>query len=195
MTAPLRRPLWVVAAALSIGAAAIHLALGPEHLEELGALGYGFYVSGALQLAWAAALAVLLIFPAGRDLTLGLRAVAWSGIAINAVILAAWAFSRIYGLPAGETPWTPEAIGRTDTIAGLLEGVLLLGLAGWLRGWSMGPVRSTRLVAIGAAIALSVVLVGTVVAITPDSTGEADGHDAADHGDAAGMVMTGPSVP
>jgi hypothetical protein len=176
MNAATRRPLWLVGAALSIGAGVIHFALGPEHLEELGALGFGFYLSGALQVAWAAALGVLLVMPADRDRTRGLRAVAWSGIAINVTILAAWAFSRIVGLPAGETPWTPEAIGRPDSIAAVLEGGLVVGLAASLRGWAGGRARSTRWLAIGAAIALSAVVVGTVVAIAPDETGEAEGH-------------------
>lgn len=171
------RPLWLVAAALSIGAGVIHFALGPEHLVELGPLGYGFYLSGALQVGWAVALGALLVVPPDRNREPALRTIASSGIAINLAILATWAFSRVVGLPAGEMPWTPEAIGRPDTIAGILEGALVLGLAGSLRGWTIGRVSSTRWLALGAAMALSAVLVGTVVAITPDASGHAEGHD------------------
>lgn len=177
MTRPISRPLWLVGAALSIGAGVIHFALGPEHLVELGPLGLGFYLSGALQVGWAVALGALLLIPADGNREPVLRTIATSGIAINVAILAAWAFSRVVGLPAGEMPWTPEVIGRPDTIAGILEGTLVLGLVGWIRGWTIGRVSSTRWLALGAAMALSAVLVGTVVAITPEADGHAEGHD------------------
>jgi hypothetical protein len=190
MTALIRRPLWLVGAALSIGAGIIHFALGPEHLEELGALGFGFYVSGALQVGWAAALGVALVLPGARDRNRGLRALAWSGIAINLAILAAWAFSRIVGLPAGETPWTPEGIGVPDAIAGVLEVALVLGLGAWLRGWAVGRVQSTRLLGIGVAVALSAVLVGTVVAVTPSGMHDVDGHSTGHDHPSGGQVET-----
>jgi len=84
VTAPRRRPLWVVGAALSIGAGVIHFAFGPEHVEELGLLGYSFYLSGALQVGWAAVLGFLLVRPRGEDATLLIRTLAVSGNAINA---------------------------------------------------------------------------------------------------------------
>lgn len=177
MTESFRRPLWVVGAALSIGAGVIHFALGPEHLDELGPLGYGFYLSGVLQVGWAVALLARLLVPADRNREPVLRTLATSGIAINVAILAAWAFSRVVGLPAGEMPWTPEAIGRPDTITAIFEGALVLGLVGSLRGWTVGRVRSTKWLALGAALALSLVLVGTVVAISPETDGHAEGHD------------------
>jgi hypothetical protein len=86
----------------------------------------------------------------------------------------------MFGLPAGENPWIPEAIGRPDTIAGTLEAVLVIGLVGRLRGWTTGRIRSPRLLALGAALALSAVFVGTVVAITPDADGQLEAHGHAD---------------
>lgn len=189
-----RRPLWVVGVALSIGASVIHFAFGPEHVAELGPLGYGFYLSGALQLGWAAVLGILLVIPQRRDTMRTFRMLVRAGIAINISILGAWAFSRVVGLPAGEMPWMPEAIGRPDTIAGILEGFLVLGLVGWLRGWTIFPVSSTRWLALGAAIALSAVAVGTVVAITPEAAGHAEAHAQAagdDHAAADGQVGSG----
>jgi len=186
VTGQLRRAGWLVGAALSIGAGVIHFALGPEHVVELGPLGYGFYVSGALQVGWAAVLALALVIPRGRGEALAFRRLADAGIAINAAILAAWAFSRVIGLPAGEMPWTPEAIGRPDAVAGALEAVLVVGLVGSLRGWTIGHVDSSRWLAASVALALSAVVVGTVFAITPDAMGHEDGH-----GHIAGaMVMT-----
>ncbi len=179
MTESVRRPLWVVGAALSIGAGVIHFAFGPEHVDELGLLGYGFYLSGALQVGWAAVLGFLLVRPRGNDATPALRKVAGSGIAINVAILAAWLFARVFGLPAGEMPWTPEAVGRPDTIAGILEAALILGLVGYLRHWSVARVHSSKLLALGVAVALSAIVVGTVVAISPDAMAHQDGHDQA----------------
>lgn len=40
----------------SVGAGAIHVALGPEHMSEWAVLGIGSYVSGFPQLAWGARL-------------------------------------------------------------------------------------------------------------------------------------------
>ena len=177
MTERFQRAPWMVAAALSLGAGVIHFALGPEHVVELGPLGYGFYMSGALQVGWAAILALALLMPRGRDAKPAFRKLVLAGIAINVAILAAWAVSRVVGLPAGETPWTPEAVGRPDTIAGVLEGVLTLGLLGSLRTWAIGRVTSSRWIALGAALALSAIVVGTVVAITPDVADQMAGHD------------------
>ena len=46
-----------VVVALSLGAAAIHLAAGPSHVEELGDLGLGFYWAALFQGGWAIAYA------------------------------------------------------------------------------------------------------------------------------------------
>lgn len=183
MTESVRRPLWVVGAALSIGAGVIHFALGPEHVGELGPLGFGFYLSGALQLGWALVVGALLV---GVQLLVradvapsrpAVHAVAVSGIVINLAILAAWVVSRVVGLPVGEMPWTPEAVGRPDAVAGTLEAVLVVGLVGSIRGWSIGRMRSSRWLAASAAFALSAVVVGTVFAITPDAVAHEDGRD------------------
>src|SRR3982751_3103984 len=75
--------------ALSLGAAAIHLAAAPEHLEELGLLGIGFPLAATLQAAWAAA---WWIRPTNGNASLG--------IALHGAIALAWAWSRGVGLPA-----------------------------------------------------------------------------------------------
>lgn len=173
------RPIWAIGAAASIGAGIIHVALGPAHVEELGALGYGFFLSAALQLGWAAVLLIVVKGFAGRASKRSLRSVAISGIAINAAILAAWAWSRVYGLPAGDAPWTPEAVGRPDAIAGAFEGPLVLGLAASLQGWSV--MRSARIrstIAAGAVLAIGMIAVGTLFALVP---GEAGDSHAASH--------------
>jgi len=178
------RSAWLSVAAASAGAGFIHLALGPAHLGELGALGFGFFLAAGLQLGWAAlAVAVVLGF-AGQSRSRPLASLAISGLAINAAVLAAWAVSRIAGLPAGAAPWTPEALGTPDAVAGLFEGAQVLGLVAWLRGWRPSPpVRSRALSAVGAAIAMTLILVGTVVAVLPSEARHAHADDQA-HGHA-----------
>ena len=176
-------PWWIAAIAASVGAGVIHLALGPEHLEELGTLGLGFYLSAGLQLGWA--MAVAFVLWVGRASRL-LRALAGGGIAINGAILAAWAFSRLVGLPAGETPWVPEAIGPADAVSAVLESGLVLGLAAWLRG---APVlarpRTVRGSLLAAALAVAVIGAGTAFGLNGEP--HSHGADAVHEGEPATM--------
>lgn len=107
----------LVLASTSLGAGIIHLALWPEHVEELGWLGWGFLAAGIVQIAWAA-LATRPLTP--RRMTFG--------IAFNALVFAAWAASRTIGLPTADAPWMPEAVGNPDLVAGILEVALIAGL-------------------------------------------------------------------
>ena len=101
-----------------------------------------------------------------------LPALAVSGIAINGALLAAWATSRVVGLPAGEAPWTPEAIGPADGISSILEGLLVAGLLAALRARTI-PRRPRRqaFATAGAAIAILLIAIGTTVAVTPSAAG------------------------
>ena len=174
---------WWLAGAASAGAGVIHLALGPEHVTELGALGYGFYLSAALQLGWAALLGLAIAGFGPLASRKDLRRLAISGVAINGAILAAWVVSRVVGLPAGETPWTPEAVGRPDAIAGVLESALIVGLGAYLRAWTVVRSRPPRkLATAGAVLALALIATGTAAAIEPSAGGHSHGpgqaHDA-----------------
>ncbi len=144
------RLAWLAIASASVGAGIIHLALGPSHLDEIGVLGLGFFVVGAAQLIWAA---VATRRPGHR--------LAWLGIGGNVAVLAAWAFTRTVGLPVGPDAWTPEGIGRADSVAGLFEllviAVLLVDVSGlqarglWLRT-AVGTVAAIGLVPIVGSI-------------------------------------------
>jgi hypothetical protein len=189
------RPPWLALIAAAAGAGAVHLAQGPVHVEELGTLGLGFYLAAALQLGWAAgAIGALVARPAGLPAR-HRAALTVSGVAINVPILAAWAVSRVAGLPAGSAPWTPEAIGLADAITVVLEMAVVAGLVGIARRRAvprLGPVRA--LSTSGAAIAILLIVAGTAVALgapagshphpqgdhaQPAEPVEADGH----HGD------------
>lgn len=168
----LGRPLWLAAIAASAGAGLVHLAHGPAHLEELGALGLGFYVAAALQLGWAAAVLAALAGSRSGWSRRRAAALAASGIAINGAILAAWAMSRVVGLPAGAMPWTPQAIGPADGISTILEGLLVVGLTAARRGWALPRLPRVRALSTGgAAIAILLIITGTAVAIGPSEAG------------------------
>jgi hypothetical protein len=109
--------LWALAA-LSLGAAAIHFAVVPEHLEEWWAFGVFFVALGALEALWAAAIVAR---PS--------RLVTGIGIGANVATVLLWAVSRTVGLPIGPEPWMPEGIGILDVAATALELMLVAGLA------------------------------------------------------------------
>jgi hypothetical protein len=171
-----RGPAIAIAIAASIGAGVIHLALGPEHLEELGALGWGFYLAAALQLGWVVAVLAVLAGVAARRApaprTRRVRGVALAGITMNVAILGAWVVSRTIGLPAGETPWVPEPIGRADLISAALEIGIVAIVALQLRpavGSRLGGAVPRRGPArLAAVLSTAVIVAGTVVGLVPD---------------------------
>src|SRR5688572_18783782 len=80
-------------AALSWGAAAVHLAMVPQHASDSMAMGLAFAAAGWCQIAVGVAV-----------LARPRRAVLLAAVASNLVFAAAWAWSRTIGLPA----WTGE---------------------------------------------------------------------------------------
>lgn len=174
-----------LAASLSFGAAAIHLAAGGEHVEALGDLGLGFYWAAVFQAATGAAL-----------LSRGVRTWVTSvAIAGNLAILAAWGLSRSLGLPT--VPGGPESIGLADGVAATLQA-LLVGLlvvrrrgvdANWVAGRSiprLGPRLGVGLGTAVATIALSTVMAVGAVAAGHGHEGDVSGTDgAATHGHGA----------
>lgn len=145
----------IVLVLLSLGATVIHLAAAPHHLLELGPLGLGFIGAGLFQGGLAAAIAV-------RP---GSRTVLLLAIVASLVIAAAWAWSRIIGLPAGATPWTPEPIGPPDAAATLFE-IALAGLAtARLAGLDRGLDSRLRQARAAATVAL-VPLASSIVLVT-----------------------------
>ncbi len=178
---PAVRSMWIAGAAASAGAGAIHLALGPEHVEQLGALGLGFFVAAGLQLAWAA-LAILRALSLGRHPpSRGVGFLVPSGIAINVAILVAWAVSRSIGLPAGQLPWAPESIGLSDAVASVFEGSLVVGLVAWRRGWRPTlAVKSRAMPLAGAALAIALISAGTVAASRPAGPAHTHGTERTD---------------
>jgi hypothetical protein len=104
------------AAALSVGAAAIHIAVANSHFEQYVPYGVFFVASGAAQLLWP----LLVVFRPVRPLLL-------LGAVGNLLIAALWAVDRAWGLPLGPEHWSPEPIGVADTVSTVFELLLALG--------------------------------------------------------------------
>ena len=162
-----------LASALSLGAAAIHLAAGPAHVESIGDIGLGFYWAALLQGGFAV---VLLRGSVSRRL-------AWTGIALNVALIAAWAWSRLVGLPG--VPDGPEAVGLADGTAVVLQLALVGLLASCVRRIDTkrigdrleAPARSFA--AARFAMLIGVVLMSTTLAVADAASGHEhdEGHD------------------
>lgn len=115
-------------ASLSAGAAAVHLAVIPEHLTEYWPFAVFFAGVAAFQAAWAFAV-----------LTRPQRGLYGLGAVASAGLITLWALSRTIGLPLGPEPWHPEAASLPDVAAVALEIGLILTI--WTRGRLADPTR------------------------------------------------------
>jgi hypothetical protein len=105
-----REPTLVLAATLSAGAAAVHVAVCPEHFHE--ALIYGTFMAAAAsaQLGWA-----FLVMVAGR------RWLVVAGLGGNLAMTALWLLTRTVGVPLGPGAGEVETIGALDLVATTCE--------------------------------------------------------------------------
>ncbi|MGQ0669308.1 MAG: hypothetical protein ACT4PO_06510, partial [Actinomycetota bacterium] len=94
------RLICIGTAALSAGAAAIHLAVVEDHFEEYVLFGVFFVAVGAMQALWA----VLILAKPSKWVYI-------TGLVGNAGIVVLWVVSRTTGLPIGPEPGSPEAAG------------------------------------------------------------------------------------
>lgn len=112
-----------IAVAATAWAGVVHLALSAEHYEHFALLGFGFIAAGVAQVGWSLA---ALLRPC--------RPVYRFGIAINGVILGAWAWSRTYGSTHSE-----GAEGALEGLCLILEVVAILLVLKLLRSMSFRP--------------------------------------------------------
>jgi hypothetical protein len=108
----------IIAAAWSLGAAAIHVAVIGDHLAVAVWKGVLFAIVATFQLGWAAAFVVR---PSPR-----LALVA--GV-FNAGVVSAWTWSRLVGPPLAAAASGPEPIGAPDALATAFEIALIATLA------------------------------------------------------------------
>jgi hypothetical protein len=175
------RYLSFIFAALSLGAGLIHFAESGDHFDVSWWHGAFFAVVAWLQLAWAAAV----VFRAGR----GLLAF---GVALNVLVVAVWAVSRLWGVPAGPNAWDAEPVAFADALTTGLE----VALVGLLLAVLWRPHLATRNVSrrlgrSGIGLGATGVFALATLALSPSfasghhhagADGHAEGHDAAgDH--------------
>ncbi len=116
------RALWVALPVLSVGAAAIHVSVIREHLEEYWPFSLFFVVVAVLQAAWAV---LVLVRPSPRILLAG---------AVGSALLAlTWLASRTTGLPIGPDRGTPDPVGLADSLATVCELLAVAVVAALLR--------------------------------------------------------------
>lgn len=113
-------PLLLIAAGLSFAAAAIHIAVVPDHFAESAPEGIAFAILALFQLATGS---LLLLGPSDR------LKVAMVAVSLGATLM--WTITRTTGVPFIPELAFPEAIGLRDLSATAFEAgivVLLLGL-------------------------------------------------------------------
>ena len=166
--------LAILVGSLSLGAAAIHLAAAPDHLVELGALGWGFVLAGVFQGTWA--------------LAYGLRQRRWlaaAGMAGNAAIALAWLWTRTVGLPVGPLAGHAEPIGTPDAAATLFQLLIVALLAARLAGHDLRLLHRMRdarsVLTIALVPTLGVIFLATTLAVSVAAAGEGRGHGAESH--------------
>ncbi|MGH2819079.1 MAG: cupredoxin domain-containing protein [Actinomycetota bacterium] len=135
------------AALLSLGAAAIHFAVVPEHFTHSMLYGMFFALLAIGQIGWSVA---LMASPT--------RPVFAAGALFNAFVILIWVLSRTSGLPLGVDAGVPEPVGIADASATVFEGlVILFCLALTKEGVRMRRVPAGAVSAATLALALAVV--------------------------------------
>ena len=167
-----RRTTPMLAAGLSFGAGAIHLAVAGSHLGPMGDLALGFYCAALFQFAFGLA---LFADPGSRRL---MRL----GVGINAALIGAWGLSRTVGVPT--VPGGPETIGVADATTVAFQVLLVAWLLIRLAPPAMIPRRRSLDVSPSAiraplfVAALAAVALATGIAVTDGLTGH--GHHGQD---------------
>lgn len=145
-----------LAAACSLGAGAIHLVVVPEHAAEYLPAGVFFVALTVFQVAWAGAM----MWQSNTRLAI-------AALVVNAATIGIWAWSRTLGFPVGAEPGAVEPVGYRDTLATVLELVLVIivGLLVWER-WRSPIVRlkiSQADAFVGTSLGISAIVIFTVV--------------------------------
>jgi hypothetical protein len=164
----------IVAVVGLLGAAILHFAYAPGHLDAETSHGIFFLTVGWLQLLLAATL-VLRARP--ERLWLGVTA------AVNLAIIGVWVVSRTVGVPGSES----ESVSLPDVTATVLEAIVVLSTVAMLANVFNGrTVTGNATLGLGGVSALATVVVVSM-AVTPSFAGDhgAGGHDHGSDGDSA----------
>lgn len=144
-----------VAAVAAVGAAAVHLAVTPQHFEESALYGAFFLVLALVQLAWA-----------GITALRPTRTLLVAGAAANVAVVVLWLATRLVAIPIGPASGTRETFGALDLLASGFEVAAIVGAAVALTGTIALPRRHLRRVATSPAWLVALAAVTAVVAST-----------------------------
>lgn len=124
----------IVIAVASVGAAAVHAAVVPEHFEEAASYGVFFTIAAVVQLVYSV---LLLVRPS--------RLLVATGIAGNVALISLWLLTRTIGIPLGPDAGSAESFGVLDILASSCEAmVVLAGIAALARG-RLARIRSAQI--------------------------------------------------
>jgi hypothetical protein len=168
LTVPGRRVVVYCLAILSVATAVIHFAVAGEHFQEYWVFGVFMLVVAWLQLAWAIA---AIVRPA--------RLLLWSGVVLNAGVVAVYIVTRTVGDVIGPTPHAVEPFGFGDGLCTVLEAVVVAGCA-WLLVARTDPLVSRQHLVLASAAT------GTVTAVLLSAALVAGGPE---------MVMSASAAP
>ena len=161
---PFGRWTAVLAAGLSLGAAAIHFGVIGEHFAEYPPYGVAFAALAWFQVGWAIA---YLASPVGR--------VASAGALVNVGAIVVWALSRTVGLPIGPEPGELEPVGPLDLLASAME-LALIALLVWNFAGNRVRLRPSLSATSATAIVGSGLLLIVVSTSAAFAAAGADGH-------------------
>jgi hypothetical protein len=159
-----------VLASLVLGAALIHLVMVPSHMNEWTAEGVAFAISGLAQLALAIA-----VWRRPTQLAL------WIGIALNALFIGAWVWTRTAGSPWGPHAGHAETASFVDVTCVVLEGLFIVGALAVLARPTIGRRVAGNHAWVAGIVPLAIVLFATAAIASPSARNHA--HDS--HGDHA----------
>jgi hypothetical protein len=161
-------------AAPMVGAAVVHFAMVPSHVDEWTAEGIAFAVVAWLQVALAIA---LWRRPA--------RTLLAAGIVLNAAVIAAWAWTRTAGSPWGPHADHAEAATFVDIASVVLEGLFVVAALAVLARPQLGTRARGRRAGAAAAVVPVAILALTTAAIASPSARDHAAESHGDHGSAA----------
>ncbi|ASU79039.1 hypothetical protein CDG81_12925 [Actinopolyspora erythraea] len=200
----------VIAVLASLGAATVHAVVAVEHWSVWWGYGLQFVLAATAQLGWGITAALR-----------GSRALLGIGVALQTVLLAAWAVTRTVGQPIGPAAGVAEPVGLPDTLTVLLEIVTVVGALAALAAKRNVPGSRSRYlsgVGVGGVIVLAATAVAALTAMSgghhgpgghhgtetghhQDSDGETSRHETGDHHEttppvtSTGSPSTAPTPP
>jgi hypothetical protein len=161
-----------VLAALSVGAALVHIAMVPAHAAEWLPEGLAFAAAAWLQLAFAAAVL-------GRPR----RALLSAAALANAVFVAAWAVTRTAGMPFGPQAGSVESVAAVDLTCAAFEAALVVAALVLAARPRLGESLGRPVMAAASIVPAGILVLSTAVIASPSASQHSHGSDAgADHG-------------